>query len=74
MTKISGTKEWAVANVNCLTGCSHGCLYCFGKAMARPAFAGWRPTPEWAKPRLKPEEVESQTATDARNGHVPEYA
>jgi DNA repair photolyase len=32
--KISGTKEWAVVNVNCLKGCPHGCLYCYAKAMA----------------------------------------
>ena len=25
MTKISGTKEWAAANVNCLTACSNRC-------------------------------------------------
>ena len=32
--RISGTLEWAVANKNCLQGCSHGCRYCYTRAMA----------------------------------------
>jgi DNA repair photolyase len=30
----NGTREWATKTVNCCTGCSHGCIYCYGKAMA----------------------------------------
>ena len=26
-----GTKEWAQTNVNCCTGCSHDCRYCYAK-------------------------------------------
>ena len=36
MTKskiISGTKEWAKENVNCVTGCSNNCRYCYARAM-----------------------------------------
>jgi DNA repair photolyase len=29
-----GTKEWAVKTINCCTGCSHDCLYCYAKEMA----------------------------------------
>ena len=29
-----GTKEWAQRNVNCLSGCSHDCHYCYAKAGA----------------------------------------
>lgn len=29
-----GTKEWAEVNINCCTGCSNGCLYCFAKEKA----------------------------------------
>lgn len=29
-----GTSEWSVKNVNCCTGCSHGCLYCYAKVLA----------------------------------------
>mgnify|MGYP001812377797 CR=1 FL=1 len=29
--KIRGTKEWAVAEINCSRGCPHGCLYCYAR-------------------------------------------
>lgn len=29
-----GAMEWAVKTVNCCTGCSHDCLYCYAKEMA----------------------------------------
>ena len=29
-----GTQEWSVKTVNCCTGCSHDCLYCYAKGMA----------------------------------------
>lgn len=28
---IRGTREWAVANVNCCTGCTHDCRYCYAR-------------------------------------------
>lgn len=31
---ISGTKEWAVANVNNTKGCVHGCHYCYARSRA----------------------------------------
>lgn len=33
-TSITGTKEWAAETVNCVTGCSHGCLYCYAASDA----------------------------------------
>jgi DNA repair photolyase len=33
-TKNFGTQEWAPNTVNCCTGCSHDCLYCYAKSMA----------------------------------------
>lgn len=30
----TGTREWAVATVNILDGCPHGCRYCYARAMA----------------------------------------
>jgi len=30
----SGTKEWADSNVNCYSGCSNNCRYCYAKKMA----------------------------------------
>ena len=32
--KSSGTKEWAVRSVNCCSGCSHDCRYCYAREMA----------------------------------------
>ena len=29
-----GTREWAAKTVNCCTGCSHDCVYCYAKGMA----------------------------------------
>lgn len=31
MKPIRGTREWAVANIDCCTGCSHDCLYCYAR-------------------------------------------
>jgi len=28
---IRGTREWAVANIDCCTGCSHDCRYCYAR-------------------------------------------
>ena len=53
---VSGTREWAVKSVNCISGCSNGCRYCYGKAMAR-RFRRVLSDAEWIKPKLKPKEV-----------------
>lgn len=29
--EISGTKEWSVESVNCVTGCEHDCRYCYAR-------------------------------------------
>lgn len=29
--KIKGTKEWAVAEINCSQGCPHNCRYCYAR-------------------------------------------
>ncbi len=28
---IRGTREWAVANIDCCTGCTHDCRYCYAR-------------------------------------------
>ena len=32
--KPGGTQEWAVRSVNCCSGCSHDCRYCYAREMA----------------------------------------
>ena len=32
--RAHGTSEWSVKTINCCTGCSHDCLYCYAKGMA----------------------------------------
>jgi len=32
--KLFGTKEWSNYSVNCVSGCSHDCKYCYAKSMA----------------------------------------
>ena len=31
---IRGTKEWAVAEINCSIGCPHDCRYCYARVAA----------------------------------------
>lgn len=31
---LFGTKEWSNASINCVSGCSHDCVYCFAKSGA----------------------------------------
>ena len=31
---VTGTKEWAAKNANCVSGCSHDCFYCYAKSIS----------------------------------------
>jgi DNA repair photolyase len=33
-TALFGTKEWSDYSINCVSGCSHDCKYCYAKSMA----------------------------------------
>ena len=54
--KTSGTREWAVKTVNCCTGCSHDCRYCFARSMAL-RFRQLSPE-EWKNERVRWKDVE----------------
>lgn len=54
--KISGTKEWAVANANCLDGCEHGCRYCYARTMAL-RFNRIEKPEDWTRCTIREEEV-----------------
>jgi len=49
--KISGTAEWAVANANCITGCRHGCHYCYGQYNACVRFKTVKPE-DWINEKI----------------------
>jgi len=54
-TNNFGTQEWAAKTVNCCTGCSHDCLYCYAKSMA---IKFKQVTPEqWHLERIRPKDV-----------------
>jgi DNA repair photolyase len=55
--KIRGTKEWAVANIDCCTGCSHGCRYCYARYDAVVKNKNVKAA-DWENPVVRPEDVE----------------
>jgi DNA repair photolyase len=53
--KKHGTQDWADITVNCCTGCSHDCVYCYAKGMAyrfRQVSPG-----QWPTERIRPQDV-----------------
>ncbi len=56
---IRGTREWAVAEINCCIGCPHACLYCYGRtsAMNRGLVHS---AEEWSKSRIVAAAVEKE--------------
>jgi len=50
-----GTQEWSVKTINCCTGCSHDCRYCYAKGMAI-RFKQITPK-EWPIERVRPHDV-----------------
>ena len=55
--KIRGTREWAVAEINCSRGCPHGCLYCYAR-YDQVVRKGLVTVSEWSLCRDLKEEVE----------------
>ena len=53
--KKHGTQDWADITVNCCTGCSHDCVYCYAKGMAY-RFGQVSPG-QWASERIRPRDV-----------------
>jgi len=58
--KTYGTREWAVHSVNCCNGCSHDCVYCYGKFMARrrPEGRGRIPIDKWKEEEVRQKDVD----------------
>ena len=56
---IRGTREWAVAEINCSRGCPHGCLYCYARhdQVTRKELVT---ASEWNHPQDLKEEVDKE--------------
>jgi len=54
---IRGTREWAVANIDCCTGCPHDCRYCYARYDAVEK-RGLLDAGAWRESRVRPEDVE----------------
>lgn len=53
-----GTKEWSAASVNCVTGCSHDCRYCYAKKIA--VRFGRKTAETWKEMAVVPGKVEKK--------------
>jgi hypothetical protein len=51
-----GTKEWSVASVNCITGCSHDCRYCYARYNATARFHRM-PADQWPAMHVRQQDV-----------------
>jgi len=56
---IRGTREWAVAEINCSRGCPHGCLYCYAR-YDQVTRKGLVTASEWNHPQDLKEEVDKE--------------
>lgn len=58
MSTIRGTKEWAVAEINCCFGCPHNCRYCYARlaALEKELIAS---ADQWIQSRIIDEAVEA---------------
>jgi len=54
---VRGTREWAVANIDCCTGCPHDCRYCYARYDAVEK-RGELSAEEWRFCRVRREDVE----------------
>ncbi len=50
-----GTSEWSVKTVNCCTGCSHDCVYCYAKEMG--IRFGQVTAKQWSLERIRQHDV-----------------
>lgn len=57
--KISGTREWAVAGINCATGCPHDCRYCYAR-YDRVVKKAEMEASRWPEARINPDEINRQ--------------
>lgn len=55
---VYGTREWARINKNFVTGCEHGCLYCYSREMATRY--GWKDAGDWNNQFIRQKDLEKK--------------
>ena len=71
-SKCHGTSEWSVKTVNCCTGCSHDCRYCYAKEMG--IRFRWATEDLWPLERIRQKDVDANLQKIRWPGHVPVIA
>ena len=71
-SKCQGTQEWSVKTVNCCTGCSHNCRYCYAKEMA-VRFKQVE-SKDWPLERVRENYVYKRRKKIPRSSHVSIFA
>ena len=56
MSRCHGTSEWSVKTINCCTGCSHDCIYCYAKEMGTRF--GWTTQKTWPLEQIRQKDVD----------------
>ena len=51
-----GTQEWSVKTVNCCSGCSHNCIYCYAKEMGNRF--GWASLNQWPNELIRQKDAD----------------
>jgi DNA repair photolyase len=52
---VTGTKEWAAKTINCCTGCSNNCRYCYARSIGLRF--GWTSYQDWGNCHVRPADV-----------------
>lgn len=58
--KATGTKEWAVETVNCVTGCGHFCRYCFARYNAVKRYKWIASNEDWPNEKIRQHDVDKR--------------
>ena len=58
--EISGTKEWSVESVNCVTGCSHDCRYCYARYDAVERYKRVKKAADWPNMVVRERDVQKK--------------
>jgi len=55
----TGTREWSVKSVNCVTGCSHNCKYCYARSNAVDRW-GLTTSDDWTNMQVRVKDIKKK--------------